>query len=128
MRKNKITSDELNELKKLMSDISLRVNDIAKRLGITRQSLYYILNKYKLRKRREIVSELNTVKCLNCGKEFIRKRYRKRFCNWECRKKYFNEELECCVCGKKFFRNKKNIKNQKRFYCSIQCFYNKGRL
>lgn len=34
----------------------------------------------------------NPVKCMNCGKEFIRKQHKQKYCNWKCQRSMGLEE------------------------------------
>lgn len=64
------------------------------------------------------------VKCLECGKSFIRKSRNNMFCCRKCQLRYNNKhksekklhEMECRWCHKKFITYSKNAR-----YCCTQC-------
>jgi len=67
------------------------------------------------------------ISCLNCGKEFPKKRVAQKFCSRECRMNWWMKQnhdgknpdygkINCAICGKEFQRTRPWSK-----YCSEQC-------
>lgn len=78
----------------------------------------------------EKVKEPVMVKCLHCGKEFV-KSTRRKFCSNECKETYYSQlyeqkrkaatpiyEYTCRICGKKFSSKKNRLVN---YTCSQAC-------
>lgn len=64
--------------------------------------------------------------CLNCGKEFETDKKGNKFCSSECKDKYYNVEVECTYCGKKFTVTRTKYLaylrgSFKNLYCSNKC-------
>ena len=70
------------------------------------------------------------VKCIHCGKEFVKSK-RRKFCSNECKATYYSQlyeqkrksatpiyEYTCSICGKKFSSKKANLVN---YSCSTKC-------
>lgn len=68
------------------------------------------------------------VTCPHCGKEFVRGRYRRKYCSDECQKKFntakhckkktdTGKTVACPICGTEFV-----TKNQHHKYCSRECY------
>ena len=96
---------------------------IAKTLNVNKSAVSMFLL-------RNPVNDL-TIKCLNCGKEFLPLKGRiKHFCCKECSKAYWNKYTRkqswfkkvcvCEECGKKFMVSK----YKKGRFCSRECFQN----
>jgi hypothetical protein len=63
-------------------------------------------------------------KCMTCGKEFVTRRAKAKFCSTECKKKCPKwqryHERTCRVCGKQFLGRLQSI------YCSYPCSWKKS--
>ena len=75
--------------------------------------------------------------CEICGKDmYVSKKSPQRFCDDKCQsewqktrtgpnnQKFEGKEISCNWCGKKYFENGYKVKNQKHFFCSVQCRQN----
>ena len=111
---------------------------------------YIIANRNRARSQYNRVSNvpLPPIKCLNCGKEFIRKQEKQKYCNWKCQKEMLKSEkklkykinslakimnfdlknVDKILRAKKLLFNAENLhrcpcdaQNPNRFCGSIQC-------
>lgn len=80
-------------------------------------------------------------KCSLCGKTVIKsksnRKYKNKFCNWECLKKYWKTDewlkrtkltSTCSSCGKTFYGRRYPLgKQPTRRFCSVKCMLTRGR-
>ena len=94
----------------LMREFGLRYDEIAKRLGVTKNQVRYYCKKIGCLLR---VDEMPNKRCAYCRKKITADRYvpNKKFCNRSCRKKYVIQSrgysyewvwCKCQYCGKDF--------------------------
>ena len=128
--------DKIKEVEKVIRENigKKKMIEIAKMLGISKQRLYQIIQKYNLPKKRDVRKPVIApiiAKCIVCGKELVNPpsmlKYKKYFCSIMCKRKYYYEELTCFICGKKFLIRKKELKKRLKkkktnhFFCSRKC-------
>ena len=122
------------EIIKLLEENDWKVAKVASLLGITRQRVYQIIEKFSItipKKYKKI-----KVNCQNCGKEIevyprlttIQKKF---FCSKECKENYYKIKLICPVCKNTFLRRKKEIMYRRKVsieevdkvlnFCSKRC-------
>lgn len=101
------------------SDLSVSVSEIARRVSVSRQRVYQILNSEGFRTNRP--SNKHLYKCPECGTISTR-----RFCSKQCKKKWLQIPVICSGCGKLFFRNQARLLSEYRYhngalFCDKQC-------
>jgi len=123
------------EKEKLLEELeknNWKVSEVRKKFNISKQRIYYWIHKFGI----ELPSLPSTrviVFCSNCGKEImvkesVKAKQKRFFCSPDCRRKYSCIGLTCFVCGKKFYRKKKEYKhdiNRRRnphYFCSKRCW------
>lgn len=113
--------EDIERLIKLYRDLNLKVNDIAKMFGTTRQTIYATLKRLHILLTRKEEKSKNKIKvCLFCGKQFKAKVKFQKFCSKECFYKSKHYKVICKVCGKELVVLRSR---SKRRFCSRECFY-----
>ena len=98
-------------------------NQIAQRIGVSRQYVSIVLQKYELSTAAPKTKKLK--ECLLCGALHFR---RNRFCSSDCHFKYSHMLVTCTFCHIEFYRARHVIDNRtragyNRIYCSRKCYY-----
>ena len=98
-------------------------NQIAQRIGVSRQYVSTILQKYELPTSAPKIKKLK--ECLECNELHFR---RQRFCSSDCHFRYSQISVTCTFCHIGFYRARHIIDNRTRagynhIYCSRQCYY-----
>ena len=103
-------------------DAFLKMSDIAKTLNVDPAYVYRVLTKAGLST--IIPSYRKRTYCIVCN---TTTKYKTLLCSKECRIKYYNLEVTCSFCNKKFLRNKRKLKysyemGYKYIHCSMKCY------
>lgn len=98
-------------------------NQIAQRVGVSRQYVSTVLQKHELPTAAPRIKNLK--ECLKCKGLHSR---RQRFCSSECRFKYTHINVTCAFCHINFYRARHVIDNRtragyNRIYCGQKCYY-----
>jgi len=122
-------SETRKQVKALRSgNLSMRMSEIANKVGISRQRVYQILKKEGLptrRKQGDIPARYHIInyryKCIVCGTAGT-----KQFCSDECKRKWTEIPVICSRCGKLFVRKKRQLlSNYQRhnglLFCGRKC-------
>lgn len=99
----------------------MKAVDIARGVGISRERVRQILNKYNLPTAIYKVPYI----CQDCGKILRNGNQNRKWCK-ECRTNHLKVELVCETCGKSFLREgwlyrKSQRRGYKHIWCSKQC-------
>ena len=123
IRKTSGESETRQKVRALRSlDLSLRMSQIGKQIGISRQRVYQILRDEGLPTKHLITKrQTKCYACPVCGT--ISK---SKFCCDECKNKWTLIPIICSGCGKLFFRSSRvliaNYRHRQGFlFCSKQC-------
>jgi len=103
-------------------DLSMRMSQIGKKIGISRQRVYQILRDEGLPTKHLIIK--HPAKCYTCP--VCGTVSKSKFCCDECKNRWTSIPIVCSECGKLFFRSRRVlIANYKRcqgfLFCSKQC-------
>lgn len=98
-------------------------NQIAQRVGVSRQYVSIILQKSELPTAAPRIKKLK--ECLECKGMHFR---RQRFCSPNCHFTYSQISVTCTFCNMNFYRARHVIDNRtragyNRIYCSRRCYY-----
>lgn len=101
-------------------------NQIAKKVGVSRQYVHKILLQSELHTAAPSKRKNPTNACLVCGQFTKDSRY--RFCSKECRLSYLRVDLICSFCKIGFVITRSQLDQKirdgyNRPYCSRTCFY-----
>lgn len=113
-------SDVRSRVRDLRSaNLLMKMSEIAKIVGISRQRVYQILQQEGLPTKQHIKKYL--YECPVCGTITSRK-----FCSSECRKKWQQIPITCSECGNLFIRNRRKFMNSYHYhsnvlFCSKKC-------
>jgi DNA-binding XRE family transcriptional regulator/endogenous inhibitor of DNA gyrase (YacG/DUF329 family) len=113
-------SDTRSRVKDLRSaDLHMKMSEIAKIIGISRQRVFQILQE------EELLTKQHVKKCLYacpvCGRITSHK-----FCSEECRKEWLQIPVICSECGNLFIRRRSKFMNSyphhnNALFCSKKC-------
>jgi transcriptional regulator with XRE-family HTH domain len=113
-------SDTRSRVRDLRSaNLLMKMSEIARIVGVSRQRVYQILQKEGLPTKQHIRKCL--YKCPVCGVISSRK-----FCSYQCRKKWLQIPIICSECGNLFIRSRRKFMNSYPhhsdvLFCSKKC-------
>ena len=116
-----------NKIKRLrQKNPFMTMPEIASIVGVRKQYVHEVLTKAGLST--IIPSYRSGTYCKICNNNT---KYKPLLCSKECRIKYYNLEVTCSFCNKKFLRNKRKLEYSYRMgyeyiHCSRRC-YNRRR-
>ena len=113
-------SDTRQKVRGLRSaNLSMKMTEIAKIVGVSRQRVYQILQEENLPTKSHVKKFL--YECPVCGKVSSHK-----FCSDKCKKNWLQIPVICSECGTLFIRSRKQFMNSYRYhsdvlFCSKKC-------